>query len=295
MTRELARRQALLLMVFVPFLWSLAGIFTRQLSAIDGVEVVFWRSLFTALFVALYLLFFRKKRFLAGLKNMGFSGFLSSIMWAVIFTCFMLSLALTTVANTLVVGSITPLLTAFFSWLFLGQKTSIRCWMAIFIAFLSVVWIFAGNSGGLTDNHLTGLFFALAVPFAYATNFVILSKAGKTIDMMPSIFLGGVLSFLMMTPLVFPLEATVKDIGILALLGVFQLGVPSLLLIYVSRFLLPAEMALFAMLEIVLGPLWVWIGMNEVPSKETLIGGSIVLLCIIFHEVALMQSKQKKK
>lgn len=282
-------------MVLVPLLWSMAGIFTRQLALLKNVEIVFWRSGFTALFVAVYLLAGRKKPFAASLKNMGTPGFLSALMWAVIFTCFMLALTLTTVANTLLVGSITPLLTAFFAWLFLGKKTPFRTWVAIAFTFAGLGWIFAGNIASVRDAHLAGLLFALAVPFAYATNYIIFSRAGKNIDMMPAIFLGGVISSVAMIPLAFPLQASVQDIGILAVLGVFQLGLPCLLLVYVSRFLLPAEMALVAMLEIVLGPLWVWIGIKEVPSSETLIGGSVVFLCLLLHEVASMLHIRRKR
>ncbi len=292
---KIARRHALFLMILIPFLWSLAGIFTRQLMMVKNVEIVFWRSFFTALFVAVYLLISSKKRFLFSLRSMRLSGFLSSVMWAVIFTCFMLSLTLTTVANTLIIGSITPLLTAVFAWFFLKQKTSFKAWIAIFFAFLGVVWIFVGSEDNFANSHFTGLLFALAVPFAYASNYLILSKTGKTLDMMPSVFVGAVISFIVMTPLVFPLEASVHDVTILAVLGVFQLGVPCLLLVYVSRFLLPAEMALIAMLEMVLGPLWVWIGVGEVPSQETMIGGSVVLLCLLFYEVVLVLQNRRKK
>ncbi|MCL1886675.1 MAG: DMT family transporter [Betaproteobacteria bacterium] len=286
MTQRLARQHALLLMILAPLLWSMAGIFTRQLAAVRNVEIVFWRSLFAALFVAAYLLIAQRSRFLSNLRNIQLSGFFSAVMWAVIFTCFMLSLTLTTVANTLLVSSITPLLTTFFAWFFLGQKISVKTWFTVVFAFVGVIWIFAGNADGLWDTHLTGLLFALAVPFAYAVNFMIFSKAGKNIDMMPAIFLGGALSSIAMIPLVFPLEASGRDIGMLAVLGVFQLGVPCLLLVYVARFLLPVEMALIAMLETVLGPLWVWVGVNEVPSNETLMGGLVILCCLLFHEVA---------
>ena len=282
-------------MLLVPLLWSMAGFFTRQLAMLKNGEIVFWRSLFAAIFVAVYLVAARKERFFSGLKKLGLSGFLSGLMWAVIFTCFMLALTLTTVANTLLVGSITPLLTAFFAWLFLGKKTPARTWIAIVFTIAGVAWIFAGNTGNMKASHLAGLLFALAVPFAYAANYIIFSRAGKTIDMMPAIFLGGVLSSAAMIFLAFPLEASAANIGILAVLGVFQLGLPCLLLVYVSRFLFPAEMALIAMLEIVLGPLWVWIGIKEVPSVETLVGGSVVLLCLLFHEVASMLHMRNKR
>ena len=284
-----------MLMVLIPFLWSMAGIFTRQLASMKNVEIVFWRSFFVTLFVAVYLFVSRKELFLSGLRNIGWSGFMSAIMWAIVFTCFMLSLTLTTVANALLVNSITPLLTAFFARLFLRQNTPVRTWVAIIFTFLGIIWIFWGNIDDLQDTHLIGLLFALAVPFAYAVNFMIFNKAGKVVDMMPAIFLGGALSSISVIPLAFPLEASIRDIGILAMLGVFQLGTPCLLLVYVARFLLPAEIALIAMLEIILGPLWVWIGINEVPSKETLMGGGMVLLCLLFHEIVSALHIRNKK
>jgi drug/metabolite transporter (DMT)-like permease len=283
-------------MTLVPLLWSMAGIFTRQLAMVGNVEIVFWRSAFAALFVAFALLASPKARFVSGLRNMGLPGLLSALMWAVVFTCFMLSLTLTTVANTLLLNGITPLLTAFFAWLFLGQKTAARTWCAIVVALAGVIWIFAGNTGdALQQTHLAGMLFALAVPFAYAVNFIIFSKAGKTIDMMPAVFLGAALSSVAMIPLAFPLKASLRDVAILGFLGIFQLGIPCLLLVYVSRFLFPAEMALIAMLEIVLGPLWVWVGVAEAPSKETLIGGVVVLLSLLAHEIISMQQQGGKK
>jgi drug/metabolite transporter (DMT)-like permease len=275
-------------MLLVPFLWSIAGIFTRELTAVKNVEIVFWRRGFAALFALVCLLVAGRARFFSSLKNMGMPGFLSALMWAVIFTCFMLSLTLTTVANTLLIGSIAPLLTAFFSWFFLRQKTSGRTWIAMVFALAGVIWIFAGSAAGFSDTHFAGLLLALAVPFAYAGNYMIFSKAGKTIDLMPAVFLGGGLSSLAMIFPSFPLEASVQEISTLAALGVFQLGIPCLLLIYVSRFLLPAEIALIAMLEVVLGPLWVWIWAGEIPSPETLTGGGVILLCLLTHEVASM-------
>ena len=283
-------------MFMIPFMWSMAGIFTRQLSSIHNVEIVFWRSLFVSLCVLAWLLARKRKDFFISITGLGWVGFASGILWAVVYTCFMLSLTMTTVANTLLICSITPFLTALFSWLFLGMKTSLRTWIAIAFTFAGVTVIFWGNAHGLQDGHLAGLLFALVLPFAYATLYMIFRKTGKTVDMMPAVFLGGLLSSLAMIPLAFPLEASFRDIGILAFLGIFQLGIPCLLLVYVARFLPPTEMALIAMLEIVLGPLWVWIGVNEVPSNETLIGGLIVLLCLLIHEAtSLLYFRNKNK
>ena len=280
-----SRRKALLLMFLIPFMWSVAGIFTRQLSSVSSAEIVFWRSLFVSLFVLAWLLARKKDGFFPAITGLGWAGLASGVMWAMIYTCFMLSLTMTTVANTLLICSITPFLTALFSWFFLGMKTSARTWIAIVFSFFGVTVIFWGSAHGMQDTHMTGLLFALVVPFSYAVNYMIFHKSGKTADMMPAVFLGGALSSLAMIPLAFPLEASMRDISILAFLGIFQLGIPCLLLVYVARFLPPTEIALIAMLEIVLGPLWVWIGVNETPSGETLTGGLIVLSCLLIHEL----------
>ena len=283
-----SRRTALLLMFLIPVLWSVAGIFTRQLSSIQNVEIVFWRGLFVSLCILAYLLARKREGFFLSVLGLGRTGFASGVLWAVIFTCFMLSLTLTTVANTLLVSSITPFLTALFSWLFLGVRVSARTWATIVFSFLGVAVIFFGSVGDARDGHTAGLLLALAVPFSYAVNYMIFSRSGKTVDLKPAIFLGGALSAMAMIPLAFPFEASVRDIGILAFLGVFQLGIPCLLLVYVARYLPPTEIAMIAMLEIVLGPLWVWIGVNETPAPGTLIGGLMVLLCLLIHEVISM-------
>jgi drug/metabolite transporter (DMT)-like permease len=81
----------------------------------------------------------------------------------------------------------------------------------------------------------------------------------------------------------------------MALLGVFQLGLPCMLLIRAAKFLSPAEISLLSLLEVLLGPLWVWWGVGEMPSQATIVGGSIVLLGLVLHEVAPMRQSERLK
>jgi len=83
-----------------------------------------------------------------------------------------------------------------------------------------------------------------------------------------------------------PLQATGKDVALLAFLGVFQLGLPCMLLVLASRALLAPEIALIGLLEVVLGPLWAWLGVGEVPARATLAGGAIVLGALVLNELA---------
>ncbi|MBC7500461.1 MAG: DMT family transporter [Herminiimonas sp.] len=276
-------------MIIAPIMWSTAGIFTRRLDAAHGFEVTFWRSVFAALFVAGALIWQHKRQAISTLLAVGKIGILSGFMWCAMFTCFMIALTMTTVANTLIVMSVSPLLTALLAWLFLRQRIATRTWTAIAVAFIGILWMFASSMAQLDRVQITGMAIAFGVPVAAAINVIALKKAGKTVDLMPAVFLGGVFSALLMLPLGRPLQTSLHDIGILAILGVAQLGLPCMLMVRASRTLSAPEISLLALLEVLLGPLWVWLGANEVPANETLIGGAVVLTALVLNEVAAMR------
>lgn len=281
-----AHRRAFILMIVTPVLWSMAGIFTRHLEVARGFEVTFWRSLSAALFVAGTLLWQRRSGAAAVVRKAGWMGLVSGIMWASMFSAFMLALTMTTVANTLIVNSISPFLTVLLAWVFLGERATMRTWAVIAMAFVGMVWMFADSMTALDGRHLVGMSLALVVPFAASVNFIVLRKAGKQVEMIPSVFLGGTFSALAMLPLAWPLQASLHDIAIMAMLGILQLGLPCMLMIRAAHHLSPAEISLLALLEVLLGPFWVWLGVGEVPSQATLVGGSIVLLALVLHEVS---------
>ena len=119
-------RQAIFLMIIAATLWSTAGVLTRQLDAARGFEVTFWRSSFAALYVAAALLWQHKSQALPRLLAQDRFGLISGAMWAVMFSCFLIALTLTSVANALIVMSVSPLLTAIFAWIFLRQHIPAR-------------------------------------------------------------------------------------------------------------------------------------------------------------------------
>jgi len=97
--------------------------------------------------------------------------------------------------------------------------------------------------------------------------------------------LGGALSCLIALPFALPFSATPRDLLLLAFLGVTQLGLPCMLLVLASRSLLAPEIALLGLLEVVLGPLWAWLGAGEVPAESTILGGSVVLGALVANEL----------
>jgi drug/metabolite transporter (DMT)-like permease len=87
-------------------------------------------------------------------------------------------------------------------------------------------------------------------------------------------------------PLALPLQATARDIGLLAGLGVFQLAVPCLLAVLASRVLDAPEVSLLALLEVVFGVAWAWLGAGEAPSAAVLGGGLLVLAALAANAAA---------
>ena len=270
-------------MLIAPVLWSTAGVVTRHVERAQPFEQVFWRSLVAAVFVALVLIFSKRKQDIFNRPAL-FSG----AMWAVMFTAFVVALSLTTVANTLVVMSVAPLLTAFLSFVILKEAVSARTWLAAGAAAAGIAWMF---HDGFVGGHLIGMLIAALIPLASAANLVMLRAAAARVDLVPAIMLGGFLSALLALPLALPFQASAKDLALLAFLGVFQLGVPCMLLVIASRTLRPPEIALLSLLEVVLGPLWAWLGAGEAPGNAVLYGGGIVLAALVLNEISTLREK----
>lgn len=276
----MSHARAAALMVAAAVLWSSAGVVARLLERAQSFEVAFWRSFFAALSMVAILAFLHRGRAWAVMRAAGWPGLLSACMFCIMFTCFMLALMTTTVANALVVNSLYPVFAGLLGMAVLGTRLPAYTWVAILTAVGGMVFMFAAGLG----SGLSGTLIAFAVPVAAAVNVVTLRKWGRAADLIPSVLLGGALSALATLPFALPFQATAHDLAWLAGLGMFQLALPCTLLVVASRHLPTAEVALLTLLEAVLGPLWAWLGVGETPGTPTLIGGGIVLLAIAGNE-----------
>jgi len=287
------RPVALALMVVAPLLWSTAGVLARQIESAGAFEMAFWRSSFAAAFVFLALLFVQDRRPWRTLRAAGAAGLVSGAMWAVMFTCFIVALTLTTVANVLVVSSLGPLCTALLAWFMLREPIPARSWLAIVAASIGMGAMFGAGFTAGEPRHLAGLALALTIPVAGAVNIVVLRRSAAHLDLMPAVMLGALISAAVTLPFALPFAASGRDLLVLGVLGVFQLGVPCLMLVLVSRTLTAPEIALLALLEVVLGPLWTWLGAGEVPAGSTIAGGAIVLVALAGNEAAALAERKR--
>lgn len=283
---KLSHNQAIFVMVLVALLWSIAGVITRHLEAARSFEVTFWRSLFTVLALLLILPVVQGRDVFRKMRSGGVMLWVSGVCWCGMFTFFMLALTMTSTANVLVTLALAPLLTALAARVFIGHQIPARTWVAIVVAGCGIVYMFGSQvSAGVS---LAGTLIALCVPISGAANWTVTQHAhakGHDVDLMPAVLIGAVLSCLVTLPLAFPFKASAHDLGLLAVLGVFQLAIPSALAVLCAKVLKAPELSLLGLLEVIFGILLAWVGANEVPGATVLTGGALVIGALAINEL----------
>lgn len=278
------RRRGVLLVACACVCWSSGGLLVRLIEAGD-LATTFWRSAFMAIAVAGWLAVRYRGEAGQRIRAVGAAGVLSGILLAATFTCYILALRHTTVANTLILMSAAPLIGAVLGWIVLGERMMRSTWVAIVVALCGIATTVIDD---LSAGRMFGNSLAFTVAVLFACNTVLLRRH-RQIDMVPANFLGGVFSALALLPFVQPLAVSARDLGLLALLGSFQLGLGLFLFVRGSRFLRTAELGLVGLLEAVLAPLWVWLLLGETPSLRTLVGGGIVLAALVGYALVGMR------
>lgn len=279
-----SRRRGIALMSCTGLLWSMAGVLTRHIERASGWEITFWRSLFCALSMAVIVSILHRGEALRRIARIGRIGVISGALWAVMFTCFMLALTQTTTANTLILTAISPLAASLFGWLLLAEPVAPRTWVSAGLAATGIAIMFGGDLDA--QGRMTGNLIALLVPLAAGVNFALLRKARAHVDLVPAVMLGGAFSAAAMLPMAWPFRASAQDLALLGTLGAFQLAVPCALAVVAARHLAAAEVALIGLSENVFGPLWAWAGAGEVPTRDALLGGALVLVAIVWTSAA---------
>ena len=286
------RARGIALMLGAGVCWSSGGLIVRLVSIRDPWEIVFWRALFMALFVALLLGLAHGRTLPAQVRAVGATGVVAAICLAAQICLFILALKHTSTANTFVLMSISPLATAMFGRIFLSEPVAMSTWVAIAVALAGIGVMFGDGFGaGFGDpaggTRWLGNIFALCVPFAYATQILFvrrMQRPGHPVpNLMPTILIAGAIAAVPGFALAASFEATAKDIGLLAMMGCVQLGLGCYLMTLAVPHLRAAEMGLLALVETVLAPFWVWIGVGEVPRPSALAGGAMIVGALLVN------------
>ncbi len=280
------RLRGVLCMVAAGLCWSTGGILVRSVTVTDAWEIVFWRAFFMTIFIGVFVAVRHGHQAVAQLTAVGLPGVVAGVLLASASFLFILSVMRTTVANALVLMSTSPFVAAMFGRLFLGESVPWRTYLAMAAGLAGIALMFADALGSGT---LSGNLLACGVPVVFAANVALLRHMGATADMVPTVFVAGLVALAVALPVGWPLTAPWRDVGLLAVMGIFQLGLGCLLLMLAVPHLSAAEIGLFSLLETTLGPVWVWLGVGERPNDLGLCGGVIVITSLLVNEIAGMQ------
>ncbi len=256
--------------------WSTAGLLQRELTT-DVPTQLAGRSFFAVIGVGGYVLVTERGRVLQAFRAIGKAGVAIAALLAVSSSSFFIALNYTSVANVLFMQALAPIIAAVFGTM-LGDFVSRRTWAAMAVA-VGGVTLMVGGPGRPSALGLT-LSLVMSVSFA-AT--LVLTRHRRDVSMAPAMCLSQVAVFAIAAPFAQPQQAGALDVTLFALLGIAQIGLGFIFLTIGARLIPAGEVALITLLEIVLGPLWVWLFLSEGPSAATFVGGMIVLGAVVLQ------------
>lgn len=276
--------------------WSFGPLVIRY---VDQPELFPWQYLFARgliIFIILnfYLYLNEGTRFVKNYLRIGLSGMVGSVGLASAMMSFIWSITHTSVAITLLCLAAMPLITALLGFIFLKEKISINTWISIVIAAIGI-YIMAMNDQKI--DNTTGLVFGLTSAFGFSI-FSISLRWRKETPQFTTVSLAGLIcalfSFYIIiqsnsslfssskNEMLFSLHGTLVCIGLI----LYSIG---------SKHLPAAELTLLSLTEVIGGIFWVWLplfGINEVPSTNTIIGGFLIFISLIYYSLLTKNNRR---
>ena len=261
--------------------WSTGSLLVRLITTSPWTTSL-WRSLFASTFLAIVLSIVQRRGIVAQWRSGGRPMLAVAACMAIASTCFIFSLAHTSVANTLILMSTGPYVAGLVGWLVLGERVAPRTWMSMSVALAGAVVMVSDSYGrGAMIGDLLAV--VMAASFAVAT---VLVRRHPEIQMAPAAALATALTALVALPFADPLSPPARDLAFAAVLGIGQFALGFLLFMAGARLIPVAQTSLIGMLEVVLGPIWVWLVLDERPAVASLIGGTLILTALLANTAA---------
>jgi len=245
------------------------------------------RAVFACVALGAFVTISTRGRPIAAFRSIGWAGLGVALCMAVASASFIVALNHATVASVFFIQAVAPVGAALLGWFVLGESVTRRTCLSMIVALLGVGLMF-GTPGSGTVLGL-GAAFVMALAFSAA---IVITRHRRDVSMAPAVCLSQILLVLVFGAFMEPSTITQQDLGLLALLGCGQMAL-GLVLFTVGARLIPApEAALISLLEIVLGPLWVWIALSEQPPLLTLFGGGVIILAVLLLATQSTQSRE---
>ena len=276
---NLTEQQKGSLLAFVAVMFITPDSLFIRLTNIETWGMLFYRGAIPFIVVLTGLLFFYKKNFFKALLGVGYPGIFYVLSFSICNITFIISIQNTNVANTLIMIAMAPMISAILGSIFLKETPDKKTWLTIIITFLAVTYIFYDS---VQLGNIKGDIFGLITSFGLAVN-AILVRYAKNRDLVPSAVIGKLCVALFAFFFVESFELIEKDLIIVPLMCVMCVALPFVLVTIAPRFITAAEVNLFFLLEVIIGPIWVWLVIKEQPSMETIQGGIVIILAIAVH------------
>jgi len=289
-------KAAIPIVLLAGIFWSFGPYVVRH---IDQPQLVLWQYLFTRgivifLLLNIYLFLEEGLNFYKNYYKIGFSGLAGGVGLGTAMVTFIWSISSTTAAVTLLCLAAMPFMTALLGFLFLKEKISLTVWIAIFVATFGIVVMAFGNK---EENTLMGLIFGLISAFGFSI-FSVSLRWRKETPKFTTVAVAGLFCFIFSSIMISinetsylssgKNEALFATHGTLVCLGLILYSIG-------SKNIPAADLTLLSLTEVIGGIFWVWLpwlGIHEVPSTNTIIGGFFIFISIFYYSL-IMQSNRR--
>lgn len=272
------RTYGLVLVTAAAVLWSTAGLFVRLLD-LDVWTILAWRSLFAALSLALVVIVQNRQHTVRAVRAIGKPGLFAIPVAVVSMGSYVIALKLTTVANVMVVYATVPFVAAGIALVWIRERAGLPVLLASAIALLGIL-IMAASATRLQD--VAGNAVAFLMTFAFGIQLV-MARRYPSLEMASINACAAALCALICLPFAAAEIPDLQQLIVLALFGVTTTALAYILFLTGGRHIPSGEAGLIGLIDVVLGPLWVWLVFSEQPGQAALVGGGLVLASVVFY------------
>jgi len=289
-------RIAIPVVLFAGLLWSFGPLVVRYMDNPQLVpwQYIFGRGLTIFILLNLYLFFEEGKNFYKNYYKIGLSGVIGGAGLGIAMITFIYSITNTSAAVTLLCLAAMPFFTALLAFLFLREKISLNVWISIIIASVGIIIMATGNTG---EKSLIGFVFGLTSSIGFSV-FSVTLRWRKETPKFTTVAFAGLFCLLFATTVIFIKDLTFFSTsyngslfslhGTLVCFGLILYSIG-------SKAIPAAELTLLSLTEVIGGIFWVWLpilGINEVPSTNTIIGGFFLFVSIFYYSLIMRWNKR---
>lgn len=266
------------MVLFAGIVWSLQGFTIRMFESASSEQIVFWRAVSQLLVVFALVAVISRGRVIRAFRRAGTAAFVGGICHLMASTAFIFALGHTTVANVTFFLAASPLFAAVIAFAVMRERIAVRTFVAMLVALLGIGVM---GSEGVFGGSLAGQIYSFVTMLGFA-GMAVVARWGGGLHMLPMTLWGAMFTVaagfaLSRGEVGVPLE----EVGVAFISGGVLTTAGAALFLMGGRYVPAGVLAFLTLTETVLGPLWVWIGFDEVPSAYTFAGGAIVFAALV--------------